>query len=731
MIFLRYILTFFLFAGVMALLFIPVYRYIARASLETELNYAQDSLRSGISSIDAAVITFNNAVIFTGEDPRFRVLKYNPLQIRQDPFSLTELQRTFNSMFLSQSLITDAGIIFSDDVIMTRQRVFLSTDFYQFYGEYLKCADLSLDEWKRLLVSEKPLLPQMAYQSKDHGSYDALTFTAQWYFADEPGWNIMYAAIPVKNISQLIMSSETIAAGFIRIYDNYGNVLLEVPKIYPELNEKYHILTARSDTLAIQYEAWIPESVISRKMQPVKTMIMIFALVSLGFIIIISLIFAYKGSEPMRHLLAKVDNTKNVRIEYEEYREKGKISFLKSLRKVYTDLGESISVVDARLESSLNTIEYQTHLIRGQIFDKALQRGIYGENESQEFLSMFPDFPGQFQMAIIKYDPKPDLPLEETAALQLLLINAVKLWESSVFFQAMQENIIVLILPVSEPSDYWNRRLQFLRSELNRNVDCSLHFSLSDFFSRPQDLFRAWQQQKFIHVIPGIDDLVSAGQMEDTSKDIVKLPINISMPQIIYQALSNGNDSAACAILKECTSPLLTEGSHTLSSLVFDMISSIIILIKLENPVLLLNVSVPQYERGHEEQLFKNNLPDCFREIASKIKSSRENSFILFGRKVLDYINEHLYNPELYSTMVLDHFDISQPTLQKLMKAITGQTFLAYVESRRLEKARQMLTEGNYAIQQVAAECGFSRTDSFNKAFKRTYGFPPSSLQNS
>jgi AraC-like DNA-binding protein len=80
--------------------------------------------------------------------------------------------------------------------------------------------------------------------------------------------------------------------------------------------------------------------------------------------------------------------------------------------------------------------------------------------------------------------------------------------------------------------------------------------------------------------------------------------------------------------------------------------------------------------------------------------------------------------------MVSDNFSISAPTLQKLVKAVTGQTFLVYVERQRLTRAREMLSSCGHSIQEISSLCGFSNTNSFYKAFKRLYRYPPSDALN-
>jgi AraC-like DNA-binding protein len=731
---LRYILIFFLFALAVILLFVPVYRYVSGFTLENELGYARNRLRGGISVFDTTIMALNNTLVLTSEDSRFRMLKYSPLQIRENPFLLTELQRTFNGIILSHSLIADAGIIFSREVILTRQRMFLFPDLYSFYDEYIRCGDMSMTGWAGLLSSGRPIIPVQPYVSKDFGSYEALTFAVPWYFADEPGQNIMYATLPVKNIIPLIADAEVAAGSSIRIYDTRGNILMDYAgKSGGRKGERFHVLAEKSSAAPISFEIGIPASIINSKMQPVKNMILLFALIVTGIIIMLSLLFAYKGSEPMRGLLASIDATKNIKNEYERRAENGKLNFLRDFRRVYTDLAKSISAVDARLESSLRTIEQQTHLLRERIFDKALRRGIYGYEDKQEFQAMFPDFPGLFQLAVVQYDCPGLLSVQETAALQLRLIGTIKSQLEAVFVQGMDGNAVVLLLPVSSAGGKggnWLPRLQSLRSELNRRINLPLSFALSDVFDKASGLPRAWRQLQFIHITPGIDDLVSVGRIKENSPGGARLPVNINMPQMVYLALYNGNDAAACAILEECVSLLPETGDHLVSGLIFNMLHDIVMLLKLENPSILLNINVPRYEGSRREDLFKKDFPGCFRQIAERIRSNREDSITAFGRRILDYINENLYDPELYSAMVLDHFDISQPTLQKLMKIVTGQTFLVYVETQRLTRAYEMLQEGNRTIQEVAAQCGFSKADSFYKAFKRTYGFPPSDILN-
>jgi AraC-like DNA-binding protein len=140
-------------------------------------------------------------------------------------------------------------------------------------------------------------------------------------------------------------------------------------------------------------------------------------------------------------------------------------------------------------------------------------------------------------------------------------------------------------------------------------------------------------------------------------------------------------------------------------------------------------IELPEYVLGNQAEVFEKKYPDCFARICENVRLHKEKNISTLGREVLAYINEHLYDPRMYITMAADHFNISAPTLQKLVKQCTDQTFLNYVEKRRLSRASELLSGTGDNIAQIARTCGFSSAASFSRSFKRIYGFPPSRLQ--
>jgi AraC-like DNA-binding protein len=725
-IFIRYILNFLVFALFILLLSVPIYRYVLNFTLKNELAFIEDRLNTGVAVINSTIEALNNVVGFTGRDSRFRVFKYETGNSDINPHLLTELQNTFGGLLMTHSIITDGGIIFSRDVILTRQRIFYATNLYTFYDQFLECGEVSYNEWRELLSAQRPFIEAKWYTSSDYGRYEAITFSTHWSDAHFPGGNILfYATLPINRLLALISEEEIRIRGFIRISDIQGNLLYETGS---NSDGKFHVVSNQDMTGLLRFEIGVPASLVNDKMNPVKNLIFLFAAIT-GFVSLsLSLLFAYKSSQPLREFLKSIDITKNIRFEYEHLNRGGSRKLLKSLKTIFLDLSNSLKIVDTRLETSLQIIERQAQLLRAQIFEKALQRGVYDPADQADFQAVFPDFPKQFQLGVIRYDSPKIRTLHETVTSHLQLMDKIR-EQMDIYIQSIEGKAIIMLLPLSDPGDRWYARFQDLRSKLNQQSEEVLSFALSEVFERPQDLPRAWQQLQLINALPGVEHMRSVEQVENNQDDNFRFPLNISMLQMIYTSLCNANDETAGTILRECAVSLPEPEDYLISELTYSMLSNMILLFKLENPFLL-TITAPEYVPGNQSYLFKEQFPECFSQICKIIRTRKEKSITQFGRQVLNYVSEHLYDPNLYINMISDHFNISAPTLQKLIKTISGQTFLVYVEKQRLSKAREMLNLGRYSIQEIASSCGFSNTNSFYKAFKRAYGFSPSKVMN-
>lgn len=72
------------------------------------------------------------------------------------------------------------------------------------------------------------------------------------------------------------------------------------------------------------------------------------------------------------------------------------------------------------------------------------------------------------------------------------------------------------------------------------------------------------------------------------------------------------------------------------------------------------------------------------------------------------------------------YMSVSPSHLSKTFKARTGTTFTAYVNAKRMERAKLMLATTDYAIVRIATELSFSPVNYFSRSFKKYTGLTPS-----
>ncbi|BDS12817.1 AraC family transcriptional regulator [Aureispira anguillae] len=92
---------------------------------------------------------------------------------------------------------------------------------------------------------------------------------------------------------------------------------------------------------------------------------------------------------------------------------------------------------------------------------------------------------------------------------------------------------------------------------------------------------------------------------------------------------------------------------------------------------------------------------------------------------VLDYIQDH-YNRAILPQELEKISFYSYRNLQRIFKAIWGETIGAYQKRLRLENAAKLMHYSSKSLTDIAIEVGYADLQAFRKAFKNQYGIAPS-----
>lgn len=98
----------------------------------------------------------------------------------------------------------------------------------------------------------------------------------------------------------------------------------------------------------------------------------------------------------------------------------------------------------------------------------------------------------------------------------------------------------------------------------------------------------------------------------------------------------------------------------------------------------------------------------------------------LFLHKAIELVNNNIQNESLGVEMMVDHLFMSQSTLYRKIKSLTGLSLTGFIRSIRLKKAAQLILQSNMKMNDVAFEVGFNDYKYFKKSFQQQFGCLPS-----
>jgi len=107
---------------------------------------------------------------------------------------------------------------------------------------------------------------------------------------------------------------------------------------------------------------------------------------------------------------------------------------------------------------------------------------------------------------------------------------------------------------------------------------------------------------------------------------------------------------------------------------------------------------------------------------ANKSRLSKDNKYI---NKAIQYMQEY-YNSDISINDICKLIYLSPCHFKRVFKDYTGQTPYQHLMKIRLEKAKEILSEKEYSMEEVAKLCGFVNSKHFSTVFKRNTGMSPS-----
>ena len=93
--------------------------------------------------------------------------------------------------------------------------------------------------------------------------------------------------------------------------------------------------------------------------------------------------------------------------------------------------------------------------------------------------------------------------------------------------------------------------------------------------------------------------------------------------------------------------------------------------------------------------------------------------------KVTSLILANLNETEISINYLSDEMNVSRSSFQRKIKGLTGMTPVEFIRLVRLKKAADLLSEGNWRINEVCFLTGFNKPSYFSSCFRKQFGILP------
>ncbi|MDU0203335.1 helix-turn-helix domain-containing protein [Paenibacillus sp. MAH-36] len=114
-------------------------------------------------------------------------------------------------------------------------------------------------------------------------------------------------------------------------------------------------------------------------------------------------------------------------------------------------------------------------------------------------------------------------------------------------------------------------------------------------------------------------------------------------------------------------------------------------------------------------------------ELWKQLRETKNHRLLIHDVKA--YIDAHYANADLSLQLLAEQFSLSKNYVSRLFKEETGENFIDYLTALRIFHSKQLLEETGTSIQDIAGLVGYEHYFSFNRAFKKLTGFPPSDFR--
>lgn len=397
---------------------------------------------------------------------------------------------------------------------------------------------------------------------------------------------------------------------------------------------------------------------------------------------------------------------------------------------------KAIKKIKASKEESLNTLYVMEQKALRKTFLIDLLNNRLEPNEIKNHANILNLDSGKYTLLLLDVT---DINKKVNDAMDSLFHDKDKRWENQLLFEIYEEKLVCLLI-FKETSSYADQyekiyslfdKLKVALQDKKLNgyaiIDQNNWKELKKDYTQLKRLSETTLQSQKDSLLQIIDKNKYIEQDSQLSTSLLYLD---ELATKLYDYLTHGINAPKVTeefidyIIKNCNNHLFIAQTMSLQ------LAACLIRKSEKNKIYgqaIQRLTIQIYEIQHIDQI-SSAVEEFISSIAAYILSTQKiySSNI---QKAIAYIEDHA-TQNITLSDVAKFLGVSSVYLSGQIKKETGINFVDFINSLRIEKAKQMISETSLRIEEIAQQCGFREYPYFYQVFKRYTGTNPKFFRN-
>lgn len=296
-------------------------------------------------------------------------------------------------------------------------------------------------------------------------------------------------------------------------------------------------------------------------------------------------------------------------------------------------------------------------------------------------------------------------------------------------------NRIVVFFPCDFSEDEYTRRLgminiaNYLSEKICEKVDVDFCIGLGRSYKGIENLPQSYAESlKAIRCANGKEVVHIADVSVERS---VSHEYPIMKERLLLEKASIGDEGASIDVFNFIYDWLVTEYGGSIEMIKSKLMELMVLIHRLAWDQEVNEWESLDRQSYLSEMMAINDIPtlrDWCREridyIVRSIKGIREKKVSKLVLKARNYIDIN-YNKEITLEDVSRYVNVSPHYFSRLFKDETGENFIEYLTSVRIQKAKELLKEGIFSVKEICYMVGYGDPNYFSRTFKKVVGITP------